>query len=62
MSEKRDYIINELLEKDFVQWETKVIHLEETEETGKSQLRLEFTSEENSCINRYKWRVMEIMC
>lgn len=44
MVEKREYIINELMEKDFLEWENDIICLEEAEDTGKSILTLKLVS------------------
>lgn len=47
---KRNFIINELLVKDFVEWETNKICLEETEDTGRSVLVLRLESDKNLSI------------
>ena len=41
MVRKREYIINELMENDFFECESKTISLEEAEDTGKSLLKFE---------------------
>lgn len=50
MNTKREYVINELMVEHFVEWETNEICLEETEETGKSILVFQLTSEANLSI------------
>ena len=50
MKAKREYIINELMKAQFVEHETERVHLEETEDTGKSVLELQLSSGENLSI------------
>ncbi len=57
---KRKFIINELMEKDFIEPSNKIIHLEETEEEGKSELDFEVNSEENLIIKNLDKKSTEI--
>lgn len=50
MIAKREYIINELMVEDFVEWETNSVCLEENEDTGKSILTLQLASDVNLSI------------
>lgn len=47
---KRNFIINELLVENFVEWSTNTIHLEETDEEGKSELDFQVVSNDNLII------------
>lgn len=47
---KREFIIKDLMVSDFIVHEGREILLIETEETGKSQLRVQLTSDDNLCI------------
>lgn len=46
----RDYIIKELFTPGFIEYQQGEILLEETEESGKSELRVQLKSDENLCI------------
>lgn len=50
MNTKREYIIDELMEAQFVERETEKVCLEETEDTGKSVLELQLSSSKNLSI------------
>lgn len=50
MIEKRNYIINELMVDQFIENESELIRLEETEDTGKSILEIRLDSAENLSI------------
>lgn len=50
MQDKRRFVIDQLMVEDFAEWENAEIHLEETEETGKSSLVFRLTSKENITI------------
>lgn len=50
MNTKREYIIDELMEAQFVERETEKVCLEETEDTGKSVLELQLSSGKNLSI------------
>ena len=47
---KREFIINDLMVQDFIIHEGREILLMETDETGKSELRVRLTSDDNLCI------------
>nr|WP_300837626.1 hypothetical protein [uncultured Acetatifactor sp.] len=47
---KREFIINDLTVQDFIIHEGREILLMETDETGKSELRVRLTSDDNLCI------------
>lgn len=50
MDSKRNYIINELMEENFIESETDQIYLEEKEDSGKSILRWKLLSNQNFSI------------
>lgn len=50
MDQKRNYIINELLVDNFIEHESKIIELEETEDSGKSLLEIQLEEEDNLSI------------
>ena len=50
MNRKRDFIINDLMNECFIEYEGECICLEETEDSGKSILEMHFGSHENLCI------------
>ena len=41
---KRKFVINELMVENFVEWSANYIHLEETEDEGKSELDFQVVS------------------
>ena len=47
---KREFIINELMVKDFAEYENRIVHLEETEDSGRSILEFRLASDGNLCI------------
>ena len=47
---KREFIINELMVKDFTEYENRIVHLEETEDSGRSILEFRLASDGNLCI------------
>ena len=49
-SSKREFVIKDLMVSDFIVQEGRKILLEETEESGKSELQVHLASEENLCI------------
>lgn len=48
--EKREFIIDQLMSPEFIVHETQDIILLETEETGKSELKVHLSSSDNLCI------------
>ena len=50
MDSKRNFIINELMEKNFIENETEQIYLEEKEDSGKSILKWKLVSGQNFSI------------
>ena len=50
MNKKTEFIINELLVDNFIEKETNEILLEETEDTGKSSLKIQLKSIDNLSI------------
>ncbi len=48
--DKREFIITELLAPGFIEHKKQEMHLEETEETGRSELKVRLISAENLCI------------
>mgnify|MGYP007098665108 CR=1 FL=1 len=48
--DKRDFIIKELMQPDFIQVQGRQIYLEEYEETGRSKLKVSLPAEGNLCI------------
>ena len=50
MDSKRNYIISELMEENFIESETDQIYLEEKEDSGKSILRWKLLSNQNFSI------------
>ncbi len=49
-SSKREFVIKDLMVSDFIVQEGRKILLEETEESGESELQVHLASEENLCI------------
>ena len=50
MDTKREFVISDLMVENFVEYETDTIRLEETEETGKSELDVKLLSDNNLSI------------
>lgn len=53
---KREFIINELMVKDFIECEQNIIHLEETEDSGKSILEFRLESGDNLSIKNVDFK------
>lgn len=53
---KREFIINELMVEHFIEKEGHIIHLEETEDSGKSILEFQVVSHENLCIRNVDFK------
>ena len=50
MNQKRKYIIDNLLVEDFIESESKIIQLEETEDSGRSLLEIQLEEDDNLSI------------
>ena len=60
---KREFIINELMVKDFAEYENRIVHLEETEDSGRSILEFRLASDGNLCIkNGLSVRTDSLFC
>ena len=60
-STKREFIINNLMVENFIEYEANMIYLEETEDTGRSQLEFKAISDENLVIKNVDKKKTELL-